>query len=142
MKGILTKEKIDRQLPGQSTASAPFMKVSKSYISSNKKAVSFNTLERTDNKIDRLTSLVNKMSVKMDKCYVQFKSQIYQRNRRGQNRCNYNQNEFQARDRSFSIDRRISYRGREKFDWNYRQNYRRRPHNNFRGDYKRANYMG
>ena len=72
-KRILAKEKIDKQLSGQSATSAPFMKVSDSHkSSSNKKAVSFNILERTDDKIDKLTSVVNKMNVKMDKCDSQF----------------------------------------------------------------------
>ena len=95
-KRILTKEKIDRQLSGQSGASATFMKVSESHKPSNKKAVSLNTQERADNKIDRLTSLVNEMKVKIDKHDAQFKPQIYQRKRRGQNRCNYNHNDFQT----------------------------------------------
>ena len=81
------------------------MKVGESHITSNKKAVSSNRLENTDNKIDRLTSLVNKRNVKIDKCDVQFKPQIYKGNRRVQNNCNYNQNGFQTRNISFSRDR-------------------------------------
>ena len=80
-KRILTKEKIDRQLSGQSGTSAPFMKVGESHKTSNKKAVSFNTQERTD-KIHRLTSLVNEMKVKKEKCDVQFKPQIYQKKKK------------------------------------------------------------
>ena len=55
------------------------------------------------------------MNVKMDKCDKQFKPQIYQRNRRVQNRCNYNQNDFWTRNRSFSRDRGTSYTGRGNF---------------------------
>ena len=62
-KGVLTKEKLDRQLTGQS--STPFMKASSndSHSSQNhhKKGVTFNTmetLERNSDCIDRLTSLV------------------------------------------------------------------------------------
>ena len=95
-----------------------------------------------DNKIYRLTYLMNKMNVKMDKCDLQFKPQIYQRNRRGQNRHNYNQNDLQTRNRSFSRDRGASYRGRGNFVQNYRQNYRGRPRDNYRGDYGRDNYTG
>ena len=77
---ILTKEKIDRQLSGQSAASVSFMKVSDSHkSSSNKMAVSFNTIERTDGKIDKVKSLVSQMNEKMDKCDIQFKPQIYQK---------------------------------------------------------------
>ena len=76
-KRILTKIKIDRQLSGESTISAPFMKVSDTYkSSSNKKAVSFNMPERTGDKIDMFTSLVSKMNVKMDKCDAQFNTNI------------------------------------------------------------------
>ena len=105
VKRIFTKNKIDRQLSGQSNASAPFMKASESHISSHKKAVLFNTLESTDNKIDRLKSSLNKMNVKMDRGDAQFKPQIYQRRRREQNRCKYNQNDFWTKNRPFSTDR-------------------------------------
>ena len=77
VKRFLTKEKIDRQLSGQSATTAPFMKVSDNVKSSNKKAVSFNTSE-TNDKIDKLTSLVSKMTVQINKHHTQFKPQIYQ----------------------------------------------------------------
>ena len=68
-KSILTKEKIDRQLSGQSIRAAPFMKLSYTDTSlCSKKAVSHNTLERTDDKIDKLTSLASKIYAKMDEC--------------------------------------------------------------------------
>ena len=77
-KRILTKEKIDRQLSGQSTGTAPFMKVSDVHkSSSSKKAVLFNTFE-TNDKIEKLTSLVRKMKVKMDKHDTKFKPHLYQ----------------------------------------------------------------
>ena len=40
---ILTKEKNDRQLSGQSSTATPFMKVGESYDNTSKKLVSFNT---------------------------------------------------------------------------------------------------
>ena len=71
------KEKIDRQLSGQSVT-VPFMKVSDAYKSSvgktSKKVVSFNaleTIERTNDSEDKLASLVSKMKVQMDKCDAQ-----------------------------------------------------------------------
>ena len=140
-KRILTKEKIDRKLSGQLAASVPFMKVGVSHkSSSNRKAVSFNILERTDDKIDKLTSLVSEMNVKIDKHDTQFKLQIYQRKRRGQNRYTYTQNGYQTRNRSFSRDHDTSYRGRGRFSQNYLQNYIGRPQDNFRNDYRRDNY--
>ena len=48
------------------------------------------------------------------------------RKRRGQNRCNYNQNDFQTRNRSLSGDKGVSYRCRGRFGWIYRQHYRGR----------------
>ena len=48
-KRILTKEKLDRQLVGQSS-STPFMNIWKGY-NSNKKTVSFDTQDRLDDKI-------------------------------------------------------------------------------------------
>ena len=57
-KRILTKEKIDRQLSGQSSASMPFMKVSEGYHTSN----IFNTQDRLDDKIDKMTSMMSKLT--------------------------------------------------------------------------------
>ena len=71
VKRFLTKEKIDRQLSGWSVSTAPFMKISDGYKSSNKKAVSFKT-SKTNEKIDKLTSLVSKMKVQMDKHDTQY----------------------------------------------------------------------
>ena len=89
-KRVLTKEKIDRQMSGQSSATL-FMKVSNdhNYSSKNssKKGVNFDvleTIERNSDSIDKLTSLVSKMNMKMDKCEAQYKPQVYQGRRRGQ----------------------------------------------------------
>ena len=71
-KRVLTKEKLDRQLNGQT--STPFMKVtindSHSTQSNHKKGVIFDameTLERNSDCIDRLTSLVSDMKMSMDR---------------------------------------------------------------------------
>ena len=81
---ICTKEKIDRQLSDQLVTAAPFMKVSENHkYSSNKKAVSFNTFERTDDKIDKLTSLASKVNVKMDKHNTQFKPENIPKKKKG-----------------------------------------------------------
>ena len=73
-KRVLTKEKIDRQMSGQSSA-APIMKVNNEYkystMNSCKKGVTFDvmeTKERNSNSIDKLTSLVSKMNIKINKC--------------------------------------------------------------------------
>ena len=66
-KRVLTKEKIDKQRTGQSSAS-PFMKASPGNSKKNsKKGVSFDaleTIERNRDSIDQLTSLVNRMDMK------------------------------------------------------------------------------
>ena len=71
-KRVLTKEKLDRQLTGQS--STLFMKASSndSHSSQNhhKKGVTFDameTLERNSECIDRFTSLVSNMKMTMDR---------------------------------------------------------------------------
>ena len=70
-KRVLTKEKLDRQLTGQS--STPFMKASSNdnHLLQNhhKKGVTFEameTLERNSDCVDRLTSLVSDMKMTMD----------------------------------------------------------------------------
>ena len=91
-KRVLIKEKIDRQMSGQSSTT-PFMKASSdnnySSMKSCKKGVTFDvmeTIEGNSNSIDKLTSLVSQMNMKMDKKEMQYKSQVYQGRNRGQNR--------------------------------------------------------
>ena len=65
-KGILTKEKIDKQKTGQSSAT-PFMKASQDKSKKSEKVVSFGALEtketidRHSTSIGQLTSLMNKL---------------------------------------------------------------------------------
>ena len=101
------KEKLDRQLTGQS--STPFMRASSidnySVLTSNKRGVTFDameTLERNNNCIDKLTSLVSAMKMTIDKKQSPYKPKIYQGRSRNQNR---NQQNFTPRNRSFSRDR-------------------------------------
>ena len=83
-KQVLTKEKLDRQMTGQSLT--PFMKVtsnSDSQLLQNhqKKGVTFDameTLERNNNCIDRLTSLVSDLKMTIDRKQPQYKPKIYQ----------------------------------------------------------------
>ena len=55
----LTKEKIDKQLAGQSSL-MPFMNIRDGY--NIKKVVTFNTHDRLDDKIDTLTSMMSKLT--------------------------------------------------------------------------------
>ena len=89
-KRVLTKEKLDRQLTGQS--STPFIRMTSndnySMQTSNKKGVAFNameTLERNSKCIDRLTSLVSDMNMTMDRKQSLHKPRIYQGRSMNQN---------------------------------------------------------
>ena len=89
-KRVLTKEKLDRQLTGQSSTSFMRMTSSDNYSTqtNNKKGVTFNameTLERNSDFLDRLTSLVNDMKMTMDRKQSPYKPRIYQGRSRNQN---------------------------------------------------------
>ena len=83
-KRVLTKEKLDRQLTGQS--STPFMKATSkgdSHLphSHHKKGVTsdaMETLERNSDCMDRLMSLVSDLNITMDRKQPQYKPKIYQ----------------------------------------------------------------
>ena len=90
-KRILTKEKIDRQLSGQSL-STPFMSIKDSHS----RKVSFDTGEELGDKIDKLAIMIGKLATRDSRAGRQFKPQISQGKGRGQNqsnydRCNYDQ---------------------------------------------------
>ena len=61
-KRILTKEKIDRQLAGQSSSTS-FMNIKDRCIS---KKVTFDTQDSLDEKINRLTSMMSKLTAQDD----------------------------------------------------------------------------
>ena len=83
-KRVLTKEKLDRQLTGQS--STPFMKATSNGDSHlpqghQKKGVAFDAmemLERNSDCIDQLTLLVSDLKMTMDRKQPQYKPMIYQ----------------------------------------------------------------
>ena len=71
-KRFLTKEKIDRQMTGQS--STPFMKLT----DKKRKSVSFDardTLEKTSENMERMTVLMDKMYIKLEQKDVSYKPQ-------------------------------------------------------------------
>ena len=81
-KRFLTKEKIDRQMTGQSLT--PFMKLT----DKKRKTVSFDTrdvLERNSENMEWMTALMDKMYIKLDQKEALYKPQIYQKIGRGQN---------------------------------------------------------
>ena len=84
-KRILTKEKIDRQLAGQ-TSSTPFMSVRDIF----NKRVTFNATNDIGQKIDKLKTIMSKLVTEDEEQNKLFKPQVYQSNRgRNQNRGNY-----------------------------------------------------
>ena len=73
-KRFLTKEKIDRQMTGQS--SSPFMKLT----DKKRKSVTFDArdaLEKTTENMERMTALMDKMYIKLDQKDMPYKPQIY-----------------------------------------------------------------
>ena len=122
---ILTKEKLDKQLTGQ-TSTSPFMSIREG----TNKRVSFNTQDELGDKINKLTVVMSKLVTKDSHERRAFKPQIYKN--RGQNR-SYGQGGYQARsnDRSKGYgsnnNTRQNYQGnrfRGNFRWDNRQNSR------------------
>ena len=84
-KRILTKEKIDKQLVGQ-TSSTTF----KSVRDDQNKKVAFNTVDNLEQKVDRLTVMMSKLVTENEGPSKLFKPQVYQFKRgRNQNRGGY-----------------------------------------------------
>ena len=78
-KRILTKEKVDRQLAGQSS-STPFMSMKDGYVN---KRVMFDIQGSLEEKIDKLTTLMIKLTAQYNGQNKQFKPKMYQGKRRG-----------------------------------------------------------
>ena len=118
-KRILTKEKIDRQLAGQ-TSSTPFMSIRDGY----NKRVTFNTTEGIEPKIDKLMKMMGKLVTGDEEQSKLFKPWVYQYNRgRRQNRDRY-----QGRGNSSNMYRGCSaydqnFRGRMRYNFNGRGSY-------------------
>ena len=121
-KRFLTKEKIDRQMTGQS--STPFMRMTKK----RRKSVSFDAkdvLEKTNENMEKMTALMDKMYIKLEQKDVPYKPQIYQRGR-GQN-CR-------------QFDGRNSWRGYRPYSRN--RNDGNRGYGHSRGNFRRGNFRG
>ena len=113
-KRILTKEKIDRQLAGQSS-STPFMNIQEEH----NKRVTFDKIDGLEQKIDKFMVMMGKLVTKDEGQNRQFKLGVYQKNRgRGQTRHNYKQRVFQNRFRSDN-NRSNTYRGRPRYGQDY-----------------------
>ena len=109
-KRILTGEKLDKQLTGQ-TSNSPFMNVR----DGTERKVSFNTRDELGDKIDKLTVVMSRLAAKDSHETRPFKPQIYKS--RGQNR-SYNQASYQNRSDSRNRGQFTNSRPRQ----NYRDN--------------------
>ena len=98
-KRMLTKEKIDKQLSGQSGTATPFMKVGD--IPNSGKKVSFTVQDPIREQLENLTTLVYNMSMQKEENNRPFKPQVYPKRGRGQNRQNISNRD---RNRSYSRD--------------------------------------
>ena len=122
-KRILTKEKLDKQLTGQ-TSTSPFM-----YIrDGTERKVSFNARDELGDKIDKLTVMMSRLAAKDSNEKRPFKPQIYKSRgsyHQGQNR-SYNQRGYQIRgrlgNRSDSRNRGQYGNNRPRFQQNHRDN--------------------
>ena len=84
-KRILTKEKLDKHVAGQSS-STPFMTIRDSHH----RKVSFDTREELGKKINKLVVMIGQLATKESRSNRQFKPQIHQNRGRDQKR-NYDQ---------------------------------------------------
>ena len=139
-KRILTKEKIDKQLAGQ-TSSIPFMSVR----DSQSKRVSFNTPDNLEQKIDRLTVMMDTLVTEDEGHPKPFKPQVYQSNRgRNQSRSNYC-GRFKNNTYRGCPSYNKNFRGRNRHNFSNRGNYRynmqcSQRYRNNDNDYRRNNY--
>ena len=106
-KRILTKEKLDKQLTGQ-TSTSPFMNVR----DGTERNMSFNTRDELGDKIDKLTVVMSRLAAKDSHVKRPFKPQIYKS--RGQNR-SYNQGCYQNRPDSRNRGQYTSSRLRQNY---------------------------
>ena len=72
VKRILTKEKLDKQLTGQ-TSTSPFMSIREGAS----RIVSFDTKDELEDKIDKLTVMLGRLAAKDNNEKRPFKPQIY-----------------------------------------------------------------
>ena len=130
----LTKEKIDKQLSGQSGTTTPFIKVGD--VSHSSKKVSFNMHDPIKEKLENLTSFVYNMSIQKEENNRPFKPTIYPKRGRGQGRQNFSNRD---RNRSYNRDRQG-----QNFGPNYRAQLQNRciqcGNDSRRGSYRHQNY--
>ena len=112
-KGVLTKEKLEKQLTGQ-TSTSPFMNIR----DGTERKVSFNPRDELGDKIDKLTLVMSRLAANDSYEKRPFQPQIYKS--RGQSR-SYNQRGYQNRDGRSDSRSRGQY-GNNRPRQNYRDN--------------------
>ena len=112
-KRIVTKEKLDKQLTGQ-TSTRPFMNIRDGI----ERKVSFNARDELGEKLDKPTVMMTRLAAKDSYEKRPFKPQIYKS--RGQNR-SYNQRAYQNRSGRSDSRNRGQY-GNNRARQNYRDN--------------------
>ena len=96
-------------------------------IKDNYKKVTFDTWDGLEDTIDKLTVMMGRLAARDNGTNRQFKPQIYQSRRRGQDRYfydshNYDRGNYQGGYRSNSRDRRIQFSGQNRGRLSYEQN--------------------
>ena len=132
-KRILTKEKLDKLLTGQ-TSTSPFLSVR----DGTDRRVSFNTKDELGDKIDKLTVMMSKLAAKDSHERKPFKLQMYRS--RGQNR-SYSQGGYQNRSDSRSRGHFMNNSPRQNYIGNrFRGNTRGYSRQDDRGNYRNERY--
>ena len=132
-KRILTKEKLDKQLTGQ-TSTSPFVSVR----DGSERRVSFNTKDELGDKIDKLTVVMSKSAAKDNHERKPFKLQIYKS--RGQNR-SYGQRGYKNRSDSRNRGHFVNDSPRQNYRGNrFRGNTRGYNRQDDRGNYRNERY--
>ena len=78
---VLTKEKLDKHLSGQTVTSTSFMKMGDT--SHSVKKVSSNVQDSIEERLENLMSMMYKMSVQQEEGKKPFKPQVYPKRGRG-----------------------------------------------------------
>ena len=97
-KRVLTKEKLYKQLSGQTANSTPFIKMEDTVHSGKK--ILIKPQDSIEERLENLTSIMYKISIQQGEGKKPFKPQVYLKSGRGQRRQN-----FGNRDRSRNNDR-------------------------------------
>ena len=119
-KRVLTKEKLDKQLSGQTANSTPFMKMEDTVHPGKKMSVK--PQDSIEERLENLPLMMYKMSIQQEEGKKPFKPQVYPKRGKGQRRQN-----FGNRDKSRNNDRQSQ---------NFRQTQNGCGNGNRRGNYR------